>query len=81
MYERYVLFSCEGVKLFRELYHREPGASERTEAFFCAQVGHWASSPLSMKQHQPAKMMPRHENTPDAPGCNLAFARLAQGQL
>jgi hypothetical protein len=44
-------------------------------------VGHWASSPLSMKQHQRAKMMPRHENTPDAPGCNLAFARLAQGQL
>jgi len=71
----------EGIKLFRELYNRGPGVSERTEAFFCAQLCRWASSPLSMKQHQPAKMMARHENTLDAPGCNLAFARFAQGQL
>jgi hypothetical protein len=34
-----------------------------------------------MKQHNPAKMMARRENTPDAPGVNLAFARFAQGQL
>jgi hypothetical protein len=95
----------EGIKLYRELYNREHGASERTEAFFCAQLGRLANSPLRMKEkqltprksiflplsdcanfiarirHQPAKMMARHENSPDTSGCNLTFARFAQGQL
>jgi hypothetical protein len=103
----------EGNKPICELYNREPGASECSEAFFRAQLGGWASSPLSTKQeqhpprkstfnvkhiprhqslllsdcanftarirYQPLKVMARHENTPDAPWCNLACARLAQG--
>ena len=105
----------EGIKRFRELYNREPGASEGTEAFFRTQLGRCAGSPVNMKQerltsrkstfnvkhptnhlslplsncanfmarirHQPVKMLARHENAPDAHGCNPALARLDQGQL
>jgi hypothetical protein len=65
----------KGIKLFRELYNREPGASERTEAFFCAKLGRWANGPLTMKQKQ---LKPRKSTFLPRSDCANFIARIHQ---